>query len=1601
MTISNPAGSAAFKTIFVGSSLDLDQLSSSAISIPLLADGDIGMYGHMSGIVNAFNQGLEGTVLSVWGAASSGLVETTQEQPMAIMGISVMNTGESAIRIPVGTMVSSSSGAKYTILAYQDPSPGWSDTDTGAGTLGYYTILPGQTLSLYAQSNTDGPSGNCIPDSVSHIDVDNAKITGSTLIDAATQWSGGTVTLTNSSTSSVDLYERTLLVGTNGNYQIGVDNTLPQFVSTNADGGAGYYVLAAGSKITVPFGSVLNPTATTQDGVVAQENMQNAPPNSITGGQLPPGVIISSSSAITTQGIFDSTQQGRLTTLGSNNGLFTESLSGLWLSGQGYNPTEANVNTTNSYIWTQEDLTNWEAYVDNARAVGILNLAPMMSEFEAVDFATSQATQYMRAAILYSGGMAFDMPPWFFLAREENFRQQTYEEIRWANQNGIRSSITLSPETGNDGDFFLDTEQMISLLQSNGALPSQIVVKDGGVTGGSVIYSTTDPNSLNKVGDWLSSLKLSPTNSESGLESPTALGRPDDLMTGVQQSICVVGNNAVLPFQSAQVFSETKINLITLTVTLANALSGRLATSGLGTVSDNGSAFVVSGTPTAVSSALQALTFTASLGYSGTTNLLTTVSDSVGIITGSTSISINNALQASVSGYPSLLSEEAVGNSSLGFSLSFLNDPNNLRLSIHLSSVELGTLYSSSSSNTLISGQYASYSGTATQLKEFLSGLVFTPNTGAVGVETCSVVLTDGTQTVSVDPVIAVYDGKTTLLDSVAKADAVIAGADANFDVIGPGSMCPLLHAQVLSNNSSAILTATVKLDNGGCGSLTASNMGAVSADGLVYTVTGTAYELSSELSALVFTPNCECLGKVTITTTLSDVIGSSSVVTQLNVDNALRISGLSTEQTAYGVLFPNRPVEIYYTDPQAKITATVSLSDLSLGGFWNYASGTLSSDESTITYTGTAAEIQNYLWGLRFIARPDAVGIETETVTLTDGTTTASGSTAIAVSHVSGIAISEVDTLDIELIGQLCNPYADILISKTSAPTQILSLSVQLTSGPARIVSGSLGSYSPDGSSFNFNGNVAQIQSALRNLQVIAPAGSEPFSQTLELNINGHTSVLQMQFAANAPETAITLTGLSNTMETTGGVSLNPFCNLSIADTNSDDYVTAIVSVTDANLGQLTTNGGGSVSADGSLLTIVGKLSNVNKSLQLVKFLPSTAISGSTSLNLNLSDSDSKYSTSSIISVDNNHIPISISALPDSSPSANVTILVTPTNGGLYSATDRGNISGGTFIATGGVSAVATAISEVFTSSSNPPSQKNYEIFIKGNGLSVTDRGQGNDTITSAGSNEITLGSGSVMVNAGRWDTICAGSGSVSAGSDQPFVFLGGASGNDTITAGGGDLYAGVGGKSLLIGQSQLVGLHAAGGNDTLVGGGSSIMYGAAGLHTDIRMKSGDTAVGFDTDTISAPVSGNSVSNIFLSGGHETVTGGAGYAVIHNNSVNSEINLSGGKITVVGGAGCDTVRIGDSSSLTSLHGSGQETVVITRDLADGATVTLMDFSDDHDHVVLSGYGQQNVQAALAMQTTTAIGTTLNLPDGTSIVFGNVSHISLSQLSIL
>lgn len=171
----------------------------------------------------------------------------------------------------------------------------------------------------------------------------------------------------------------------------------------------------------------------------------------------------------------------------------------------GFRIDTASINGFNPGTTSQ---TAWDDYVDLARSVGIGTVSPVFSPNSSNWSLTWSASSYdpLRAAALYGGGLTIDAPPGLFGSGSSAYRSFTENEIRWANQQGLETTVIVSP-WGSPANFLRDTAAFFQTLRATDALPSHWVVENyqTGTAASTVsqIGAETTANTVNNVALWL------------------------------------------------------------------------------------------------------------------------------------------------------------------------------------------------------------------------------------------------------------------------------------------------------------------------------------------------------------------------------------------------------------------------------------------------------------------------------------------------------------------------------------------------------------------------------------------------------------------------------------------------------------------------------------------------------------------------------------------------------------------------------------------------------------------------------------------------------------------------------------------------------------------------------------------------------------------------------------------------------------------------------------------------------------------------------------------------------------------------------------------
>jgi Ca2+-binding RTX toxin-like protein len=299
------------------------------------------------------------------------------------------------------------------------------------------------------------------------------------------------------------------------------------------------------------------------------------------------------------------------------------------------------------------------------------------------------------------------------------------------------------------------------------------------------------------------------------------------------------------------------------------------------------------------------------------------------------------------------------------------------------------------------------------------------------------------------------------------------------------------------------------------------------------------------------------------------------------------------------------------------------------------------------------------------------------------------------------------------------------------------------------------------------------------------------------------------------------------------------------------------------------------------------------------------------------------------------------------------------------------------TFFATGGSGSVIAGGGNDLIAIAN--SDPGAWLIATGNGDdTIRALGSGNDTISAgAGRNVIQLGSGSTLVTLAGADTVMAANGSETidaSASHGKDVIYGNASKLFFVAGGSASVFGGSGSATVFGGKGkELFEGGSAGNNFLQAGSGRATLFG--GGDGDQLYAGGDKAQALHA------ASGNETLSGAFASGRDTFYGGSGRDQIFGGSGNN---------TFVAGTGSATVTASPGSTnlfeFMKTAGGGNELVT---GLTEASQV----------HILLAGFGKDEITNALATQTTADGSVTITLSDHTTVTFQNVGPLSASNFS--
>jgi hypothetical protein len=530
------------------------------------------------------------------------------------------------------------------------------------------------------------------------------------------------------------------------------------------------------------------------------------------------------------------------------------------------------------------------------------------------------------------------------------------------------------------------------------------------------------------------------SNNSTTTVGATAVNDPP-VIAGAVAGQTTTDEATVTPFAGVAIgdvdFGQTE----TVTITLSNHLNGTLSNVGAGSYNSSTGVYSVTGTDSAVTTALDALVFTPTThqvvpGSSVTTTFTIQATDTAG---GTSRNSATTVIATAVNDPPVItgagagqtITDEATITPLSGVSVSDVDFGQTETVTITLSNHLNGTLSSSGGGSYDSTTGVYSVTGTDVAVTTAVDGVVFTPTAhqvapGGTVATTFTIQATDTAGGTS-------SNSTTTVITTAVNDPPVVTGTVAGQTTTDEATITPLSGVSVSDIDLGQTETVTVTLSSAANGTLSDVDGGSFNRGTGVYSVTGTDGAVTTALDALVFTPTTHQVvpgSSVTTTFTIqaTDTAGgtsrnSTTTVIATAVNDPPVITGAATGQLINDDQTDRPFSHVIISDPDLGANETVTIT-LNVDEIPSDANGTLSgaglTKTGTGTYTltaGTPAAVTAALRSLVFTPAaldlpPDSSAVTDMTVLVSDGvaaspTTDTTTSVAIVPCFAAGTRIA------------------------------------------------------------------------------------------------------------------------------------------------------------------------------------------------------------------------------------------------------------------------------------------------------------------------------------------------------------------------------------------------------------------------------------------------------------------------------------------------------------------------------------------------------------------------------------------------------------------
>jgi hypothetical protein len=678
-----------------------------------------------------------------------------------------------------------------------------------------------------------------------------------------------------------------------------------------------------------------------------------------------------------------------------------------------------------------------------------------------------------------------------------------------------------------------------------------------------------------------------------------------------------VNEDTVLPIAGISV-NDVDGNLASTQLSVANGtLSVSLAGGATISAGANGSAtLTLSGTQAQINAALASLSYQGNADFSGADTLTVLSSDSNGATDSDTVAitvtAVNDGPVNTVPGAQSVNEDTALLIS--GVSVSDVDG----NLATTQLSVTNGVLNVSLAGGATISAgangsSTLTLSGTQAQINAALASLSYQGNTDFSGGETLTVLSTDGNGVTDADAIAItvnpVNDGP---VNTVPGAQTV------NEDTVLPiGGISVIDVDGNLATTQLSVTSGVLNVSLAGGASISAGANGSAS-----LTLSGTQAQINAALASLSYQGNADFSGADTLTVVSTDANGATDSdalaisVTAVNDGPVNAVPG--AQSVNEDAVLPISGLSVNDVDGNlatTQLTVTNGALTVSLAGGATISAG--ANGSSTLTLSGTQAQINAALASLGYQANADFNGGDTLTVVSTD-TNGASDSDALA------ITVSSVNDGPVNTVPGAQTVNEDTLLaigglSVNDVDGNLASAQLSVTNGTINVSlagGASIGAGANGSSTLTLSGTQAQINAALASLSY---QGNADFNGADTLTVVSTDS----NGASDSDAIAISVTSVNDgpvnavpAAQTVNEDTVLAIAGLSVNDVDGN-LASAQLSVTNGAL-NVSLAGGATISAGAngsSTLTLSGTQAQINAALASLSYQGNADFSGADTL--------------------------------------------------------------------------------------------------------------------------------------------------------------------------------------------------------------------------------------------------------------------------------------------------------------------------------------------------------------------------------------------------